>query len=103
MTRAERIEKYLTGVNHATHATPELITLMTSTVLAIADDRRYLMLGDIAAAMGRPRSTVLSWIERGTYSFPQPVGRTSGGMIWDAEEIDIWTLSNPGLCRPVIP
>ncbi len=92
MTRAERIAELLRDNTY-----PGNTRALTNEVLAIADDRRYLMLGDVAKMLSRSRSTVLSWVDRGTHDFPRPIGHSSAGMIWDGDQIDTWAAAHPAL------
>ncbi len=97
MTRAERIEQYLRDYENDVMNNDIDRALAAAQILAIADDRRYLMLGDVAEILSRSRSTVLSWVDRGTHDFPRPIGRSSAGMIWDGEQIDTWAAAHPAL------
>lgn len=89
-TRATRLTAYLWGRDNST-ITPQMV----AEILAIADDRTLLTVGDFAAQLGRPVPTILSWIARGQHDMPAQLyptrpGRQRQVLLFDQDEVHAW-------------
>lgn len=103
MTRTERLTAYLQA---APGPDGEPIPDMVQSILAIADDRQLLTTLDLAELLGRPPSTVKSWVDRHAAGIrvqtrrtvvPPPVAyQTRSGPLWDAEVVTAWIAEHPG-------
>lgn len=106
MTRADRITEYLSSA-----AGPDgcPVPQMAAEILAIADDRTLLSLGDVCRLTGRAPSTVKSWLRppapprvqntRPNPGFPQPAYQVAAGGLWDEEVIMVWIAEHPEQVR----
>lgn len=66
--------------------------------LAGIPPENILGLAEAAQVVGKPTATLRTWINKGLYSFPEPVTRVaSAGGIWDREQVDIWVMGNADL------
>lgn len=96
MNRAERLVALLNQkVPGLTKLNPQLV----AEILAIADDRPLMSLKDFADHIGRNRTTILSWIARGSHDVPRPVADTGAGFIWDGDQVTAWAELHPELKR----
>lgn len=95
MNRAERIEKMISPrlINRgwATKDLPEFV----AEILAIADAREIMSLKDVADMLTVNRTTILSWVARGTHDFPQPFTVCGAGQLWDGEQVRAWASTHP--------
>jgi predicted DNA-binding transcriptional regulator AlpA len=75
---------------------------LANELLAIADARTLLTVGDVARLTGRKVSTLFSWIEREQNGIPSSVlgNRTHGRpLLFDQDEITAWIETHPELIR----
>lgn len=92
-TRAERITDYLHEyLGSEIYDHPDF---SVEEILAIADDRTLLTVGDFAAQLGRPVPTILSWIARGQHDMPSQLyptrpGRQRQVLLFDEDEVHAW-------------
>lgn len=93
MTRAERLTDYLG--ERLEDAGIEDVPTIIAQILAITDARELMSLKDVAEATGCNRTTILSWVTRGTHSFPQPFTETGAGQLWDGETVRAWAAIHP--------
>lgn len=70
-------------------------------LLAIADDRELMTVGDLAGLINRNTSTVISWMSRQQHGIPRPVFpvRPRTPMLFDADECRAWAAAHPKLAR----
>lgn len=103
MTRAERIAALLaTALNHRMPIpmSDTWYAELTIRILVLADDDRPLMsLKGFADHIGRNRTTILSWVARGSHDVPRPIADTDAGGIWDSEQVMAWAALHPELCQ----
>jgi hypothetical protein len=105
VTRTERLTEYLTLVV----GTADGISAIVTETLAIADDRRLMSLGDVSKRIGRPPTTIKSWLRpaqatgrqtrRVAPGFPAPAYEPASGGLWDAEDIEEWIAEHPDQVR----
>ncbi len=95
-TREELLNEYLAAhlIGDSTDTSLEV-----SDILAIADNRKLVSMAGFSKMIGRPRTTINSWIQRGNVTVPAPAYVSDLGPLWDLEDIERFRVRYPRLLR----
>lgn len=105
-TRAERLTDYLATCG--LFPTVGDLDTVTRTLLAIADDRQLISLQDVSVVIGRPVSTIKTWLTkaeangRRTARYVEPPAVAcwpASGPLWDREVVEAWMAEHPEQVR----
>lgn len=92
MTKLDRVISIL--ANGHVHSDPDAYA---RDIRDIFQPTEYGSIKDVADLIGRNRTTVHSWIQRGQHDIPPALGTTAVGQIWDMADWGPWMVDHAGL------